>query len=309
MKIEGIRHRTQLRTDGVSRRELAHWLRQGVVSSIQPWYVTPDAPREIVALLRLGVRPACLDAASLHGLWTPPHHGTHVYRPRLQVLGAEMQGLRAHPVRYRGGAVVPHGDPQPLVLHEPAMRSWPDHDPVPTLELVLAQAGRCLPTVKAAVLFESALQLGLLGRRDAERVVASLPQRARRPLARIRGDAESGTETTVRWWMESRGFPVQAQVPFPGGRRRMDLLVGKSWVIECDSRAHHDDPRSYDEDRERDLFLTSRGYHVTRLSWEQVFLRWGQTEEMLLAIVRRGEHRRPPVPGQIPAGPAARTRS
>lgn len=82
----------------------------------------------------------------------------------------------------------------------------------------------------------------------------------------------------------------------------MDLLVGESWVIECDSREFHDDPLSYDRDRQRDLLLTVRGYLVTRLSWEQVFLRWEETEQMLLAILRRGEYRRSPVPGQLPLG-------
>src|SRR5699024_10999163 len=156
--------------------------------------------------------------------------------------------------------------------------------------LVLTHAAHCLPVEKTAVLFESGLQRGLLTRREAQRILASLPQRIRRPLSRIRADAESGTETTVRWWMESRQFPVRPQVLFPDGRRRMDLLVGRSWVIECDSREHHDDPLSYAEDRARDLYLTARGYSVTRLSWEQVFLRWEETEEMLLAILRRGEH-------------------
>ena len=66
-----------------------------------------------------------------------------------------------------------------------------------------------------------------------------------------------------------------------------DLLVGRSWVIECDGREFHDDPLSYDADRARDLYLMSRGYRVTRLSWEQVFLRWEETQTMLLAILRR----------------------
>ena len=65
-------------------------------------------------------------------------------------------------------------------------------------------------------------------------------------------------------------------------------------MIECDSREFHDDPLSYDADRARDLDLTSRGYRVTRLSWEQVFLRWEETQAMLLAILRRGEHLDPP---------------
>lgn len=298
MEISGIRHRRQLRDDAVTRRDLERWARRGVITSVQPWYVTADAPEDLVALLRLGVRPACLDAASLHGLWIPRHSGVHAYRPRSRDRIDELRDARVPALRRRDGVPVRSGPPQPVVLHRPEPRAWPDVDPVPELDLVLEHAGYCLPPVKAAVLFESALHQGLLTLPNAQQIVASLPQRARRSLARIRTDAESGTETTVRWWFESRGVPIRAQVPFPGRPQRMDLLVGESWVIECDSRQHHDDPRSYDEDHERDLYLASRGFRVTRLTWEQVFLRWEQTEAMLIAILGRGDHLRPPRAGR-----------
>ncbi|ASK65111.1 hypothetical protein CFK39_03880 [Brachybacterium avium] len=296
MEIEGVRHRSRLREDGVSQSEVRRWLRNGTMSSAQPWYLTEAAPPGLVRMLQLGVRPTCLDGASLHGLWIPPHTGAHAFRPRMLRAGAELQDVRLHPVRRRGGKVIIGDDEAELVLHGPALRSWPDHDPVPDLDIVLTHAAHCLPVAKAAVIFESGLQRGLLTRRSAERILAALPQRIRRPLSRVRGDAESGTETTVRWWMESRHFPVRSQVLFPDGRRRMDLLVGRSWVIECDSREFHDDPLSYDADRARDLYLASRGYRVTRLSWEQVFLRWEETTRMLLTILRRGDHLDPPRP-------------
>ena len=294
MHIKGIEHRARLRAQGVEQAVVRRWLRNGVVSSIQPWYATAEAPPGIVALLRLGVRPTCLDGASLHGLWTPPHPGTHVFRPRLLSADGELSGAKAQPVRSRDGTIITLAEEQDLVLHGPALRSWPTDDPVPELDLVLRHAALCLPVATSAVLFESALHRRRLTRHEADRILAALPQRIRRPLSRIRADAESGTETTVRWWMESRQFPVRPQVLFPDGRRRMDFLVGRSWVIECDSREHHDDPLSYAEDRSRDLYLTSRGYRVTRLSWEQVFVRWEETREMLLAILRRGEHLEPP---------------
>src|SRR5699024_11951331 len=67
---------------------------------------------------------------------------------------------------------------------------------------------------------------------------------------------------------------------------------GTNWVIECDSRSFHDDPNRYREDRRRDLALAERGYRVTRLTREQVFLQWGEPEQMLLTMLRRREHRR-----------------
>ncbi len=294
MQLKGVRHRSLLIADGVETPQIRRWLRQGAMTSLQPWYMTEAAPAGITRLLSLGVRPTCLDGASLHGLWTPPHPGTHVFRPRRRPDDPALAGARALPVRRREGQVVTLGKSEDLVLHRPVLRSWPDDEPVPALSLVLTHAAHCLPVEKSAVLFESALHRRLLSRRDAEQILATLPQRIRRPLQRIRADAESGTETMVRWWLESRGYPVRPQMLFPDGRRRMDLLVGRSWAIECDSREFHDDPRSYDEDRARDLYLTSRGYRVTRLSWEQVFLRWEETQRMLLTILRRGEHLDPP---------------
>ncbi|MDN5901227.1 MAG: endonuclease domain-containing protein [Brachybacterium sp.] len=165
---------------------------------------------------------------------------------------------------------------------------------MPELDLVLEHAGRCLPAVKVAILLESALNRGQLSMSGAQRIVASLPFHAARSLSRVRGDAESGTETAVRWWFESRGVPVRAQVSFPDDARRMDLLVGRSWVIECDSREHHADEDSYEKDRVRDLHLSQKGYDVTRLSWRQVFLTWPTTERSLLVLLGRGEHLRPP---------------
>lgn len=297
MKILGIVHRDALRENGVSRGDIARWTRRGAMRSLQPWYHTDQAPADLVELLRLGVRPTCLDAAALHGLWVPRHGGTHVYRPRSRDRAEDLGSARVRALRRRDGRPYVIGEPQELVLHRPEPRAWPDTDPVPDLDLVLQHAARCLPTVKTAVLFESALNRGLLSVPAAEQIVASLPHDARRALSRVCTDAESGTETTVRWWLESRGVAVRAQAPFPAGNRRMDLLVGRSWAIECDSREHHDDALSFDADRERDLYLCSRGFTVTRLSWEQVFLRWKDTEKLLLAILRRGDHRRSPRPG------------
>lgn len=297
MQITGIVHQSTLREQGVPRRDLERWTAHGAVTSIRPWYVTAEAPLDVVALLRLGVRPTCLDAAALYGLWIPLHPGTHVYRPRSSDRRDVLRAARARQLRRRNGQPWQGAPTAPLVLHTPEPRAWPDADPVPDLSLVLEHAGRCLPVVKAAVLFESAMHRGLSTPREVERIVASLPLRKGRSLARVRSDAESGTETMVRWWLESIGVHVRSQVRFPDGRRRMDLLVGRSWVIECDSRQFHDYPSAYEDDRERDLHLAAHGYRVTRLTWSQVVQRWSETERRLRAILGRGEHLLPPRPG------------
>lgn len=299
MEIPGIRHRNQLRREGWTRRELDRWKRSGATVSRQPWYLTDSAPPALVGLLALGVRPTCLDAALFHGLWVPRGDGVHVYRPRAGANREQLESMKVAPLRrWKSDDAENPGRQEALVLHDTTPRAWPDDDPVPGLDLVLEHAARCLPIVDTAVLLESAVQRKRMNFGAARALVEGLPARFRRPLSRIRADAESGTETTVRWWLESRGIGVRAQVRFPGQSRRMDLLVGRSLVIECDSRQFHDDPTGYDEDRRRDLYLIAMGYQVVRLTWEQVFLDWEETEKILLAVLQRGFHLRSPRPGK-----------
>ena len=271
MQIPGIIHRSDLRAVGIDEAARRRFLRHGLMQRVDCWYVRSTAPADHVALLGQGVRPTCVSAARHHGLWIPLHAGEHVYRPR---------------------ALPESGRSTSLILHGTEMRSWPDSDPVADLELALEHAGRCLPVRDAAILFESALNKELLTWHVAQRIVSGLPSSRRRQLARISPLAESGTETAVRWWLESLHVPVTPQVVVPGVGR-VDLKLGQNWIIECDSVQFHDNPRQYHLDRARDLQLQARRYTVTRLTWEQVFLDWERTSELLLTILRRREHRRP----------------
>lgn len=301
MRVPGIIHRSDLTQHGIAREQLLEWIGNGSVRRVGRWFVTHGAPADLVALLERGVRPTCLDAAAFHGLFIPLHDGVHVFRPRSAAGHVPVSKTGFTQIRRRfdieSGQSVPienqrlrgHG----LVLHFPGLRSWPGPDPVPDLDLVLIHAARCLPSVKAAVLVESALNRGLITQKDKDRLLACLPQRFSRALSRVRSDAESGTETTVRWWLESLRVPVRSQVVIPAVGR-VDLLLGNSWIIECDSKQFHDDPEQYHRDRARDLRLRALGYTVTRLTWEQVFLQWNETSQMLLAVIRRRDHRRRP---------------
>ncbi|MDN5686050.1 MAG: hypothetical protein L0G94_05100 [Brachybacterium sp.] len=294
--------KTQLPSIEPDPRRRRAWLRCGTIRSVGQWYVTSEAPGDLVALLELGVRPTCVDAAALHGLWVPFAEGVHAYRPRTVKASKpvpRVMQIRRHvdPATQElvplpePPAGAPRRAPQPLVLHAPRVRAWPGIDPAPDILRTLEHAARCLPAVKAAILIESALNQGHLGMVDLERLLAGLPQRYRFPLSRVRADAQSGTETAVRWWLEERCVRVRSQVQLLPDVR-VDLLLGTNWVIECDSRRFHDDPGQYREDRRRDLLLSARGFRVTRLTWEQVFLEWEATARMLQTMLRRRDHRR-----------------
>lgn len=302
MRVRGVVHRTGLsrvEPDPDRRRAL---LRSGKIRAVDQWYVTEEAPEDLLALLELGVRPTCLDAAALHGLWVPKAGGVHAYRPRR--VRARPDAPRLTQIRRlhdaESGELVPipastvglsGQEVHPLILHAPSLRAWDSDDPVPDIIRTLDHAARCQSTVNAAILIESALNRRCLSSKELDRLLAGLPQRKRHPLARVRADAQSGTETAVRWWLEERRVRVRSQARLLPDVR-VDLLLGTNWVIECDSRRFHDDPAQYREDRRRDLALSSRGYRVTRLTWEQVFLEWPRTSAMLLEMLRRRDHRR-----------------
>lgn len=302
MRVKGVLLKTELPRVTPESAQRRAQLRAGRIRPVGQWYVTDEAPQDLVDLLALGVRPTCLDAAALHGLWVPVGEGVHAFRPREVI--ASHPAPRLLPIRRRidpaNGELVPlpppedgrpHREPQELILHSPRLRAWPGTDPVPDIRMSLDHAVRCLPTLKAAILIESALNTGALDGPGLRSLLDGLPKRARGALSRVRSDAQSGTETAVRWWLEERCVRVRSQVRLLPGVR-VDLLLGENWVIECDSRTFHDDPSQYHRDRRRDLTLSARGYRVTRLTWEQVFLDWERTSRMLQTMLRRREHRR-----------------
>ena len=327
MKIPGIAHRSDLAGLGITDADRRRLLRRGRMSRAGTWYVTDEAPQDLVSLLAQGVRPTCVSAALHHGLWVPLHEGDHVYRPRglaavkprrnivvtgrdaavtgrdtavtsrdVAVTGRDVAvtgrdtAVTSRDVAVTGRDVAVPG--RDMVMHGSAMRSWPDRAPIADLPLALEHAMRCLSVRDAAILLESALNRRKISMGEVERLLAALPAVRRAQLARVTPLSESGTETAVRWWLESLHVPVTPQVRV-AGVGRVDLKLGTSWIIECDSATYHDNPEQYHRDRARDLRLQARRYMVTRLTWEQVFLGWEETKAQLLTIIRRRDHRRP----------------
>ena len=306
MKIPGIAHRSDLAGLGITDADRRRLLRRGRMSRAGTWYVTDAAPQDLVSLLAQGVRPTCVSAALHHGLWVPLHEGDHVYRPRglaaveprrnIVVTGRDAAvtgrdtAVTSRDVAVTGRDVAVPG--RDMVMHGSAMRSWPDRAPIADLPLALEHAMRCLSVRDAAILLESALNRRKISMGEVERLLAALPAVRRAQLARVTPLSESGTETAVRWWLESLHVPVTPQVRV-AGVGRVDLKLGTSWIIECDSATYHDNPEQYHRDRARDLRLQARRYMVTRLTWEQVFLGWEETKAQLLTIIRRRDHRRP----------------
>lgn len=270
-----VRTRRQLEEAGIGRRRIETMLEQGTLERLGGgFYGTHLTPPGIRAALHRGNRLTCTDALELYGFWVPRQRGSHEARRRVGPSGGDSSATGVSGV----------------VLHAPVLRSWPDEHPVLPLLVALEHAVHCLDADHAAVVLESGLNRRLISADQAREVCRSLSRKKRRQIFPLSQTAESGTETVVRRALLRRGFPVRAQVVIPGVGR-VDLLVGEKLIIECDSVAHHSDPRKYSEDRGRDLAARRRGYTVLRLTYENVMVTWERSLQDLLVMLRRGDHR------------------
>lgn len=266
METGSVSSYAQLRGGGATRRQIDRAVQAGTIRRIAPgWYAMPGADDRIVRAIQAGGRAGCLTGCALHGLWTPPGTGLHV------VLGA---GLALPPTR--GLQLHPSASPQPREA------VWPLLD-------CLSHVVHRHSTEDALIVLESALHLGLVTTGEVSAVLATHHKRGtviRRHLA----VAESGSETRVRHFLAARGVAVSPQV-WISGVGRVDLLVGKRLILECDSRTFHASTETYETDRARDLAARDKGFDTLRLSYRQVWREWPATRESLIRHIRRGAHR------------------
>ena len=174
-------------------------------------------------------------------------------------------------------------------MHHRILRSTSTPGPLESVLEALEQLRHCGSAIEWIVAADSALQKGLVTRRQLETLFGG-STRDRRLLARVDARSESGTETIVRVALRSAGVRLRPQVTIEGVGR-VDMLIGDRLVVEVDGYAWHGDRRSFEEDRRRDLALMMRGYAVVRLSYRRVVEDWTAVEHDLRELVRRGEHR------------------
>lgn len=244
-------------------RELSAAVAKGDVARAGRYYVTPDTPTDVREALAGGMRPTCVTAAQEHGLWVPPGRGRHVYTRR----GAVGRGWIGHGWHQR----------------------WPEESPVASPGLLLEHALTCLDPLDAGILVDSALHEGLLGPDEVTALAVMAPRGAARVLARATGEAQSGTESKVRLFLQLQNVTVTPQVHIDGVGW-VDNLVGRRWIVECDSRAHHTGEETYAKDRARDLRALELGYFTSRLTHWMTFGGWGRTSRTLLSVIRSGRH-------------------
>ncbi|PPG43383.1 hypothetical protein C5C17_02185 [Pseudoclavibacter sp. RFBA6] len=164
-------------------------------------------------------------------------------------------------------------------------------DAVDDVESAVGSALLCLDEPDLVVVVDSLLQRRMLEFGTLDAIAARLPSGARRKLRYVSGAAMSGTESKVRFWLQSGGHRVEPQSWFEGVGF-VDLLVDGWLVIECDSRLHHTDLAAFEGDRSRDLVLNGvrvrSRVRVVRLSYRQVVFDWEATTLALLGVLEQG---------------------
>jgi len=263
----------------LTERQLRSAVERGQLTRLsQGWYALPGADEEAQRALRLGTRLTCLSAARLHGAWVP-------------------LDPRRPPWPH---VAVRHGDPLPpragVVVHRLPTAGWTTNEPVLPLDRSLDQVLRFHSVETGLMVLESAVDRGLLSLRSAESLLGSQPLRKQGAgLQLFDPRSGSGSETRVRLWLQRRHHQVRCQVSI-AHVGRVDLLVGKSLVIEVDSRAHHLADENYAADHRRDLMLHALGFHRLRLTWHQVFDDWPATVRLLKRALSHGWHLYAPDP-------------
>ncbi|MBO0983323.1 type IV toxin-antitoxin system AbiEi family antitoxin domain-containing protein [Rathayibacter sp. SD072] len=261
----GTASRAALVESGMSTRRLAAAVADGaLVRGRRGQYASPRLPPEVLTAFRIGGRLGATDAARSHGLWVLRSPQLHVHVvPNAARIGAP-RGVRLH------------WDP-----------AWPDDEPLrvsPPHSLL--QLGRSVGVEDMLVAVESAREQRLVSRDDLVELRRLCPVRLHEVLDFCRDDAQSGLESLARWRLHLLGITAVAQAWIPGVGR-VDLLIGRSLIVELDGRSTHD----FENDRRRDTAAAVDGYVTLRFSAAQVLTRWPEVERAIVTAISRGLHR------------------
>lgn len=263
-KFDGVARIEALQRLGVTAHALRRAREQGwIVSVRRGWVATPGADRMLVTAATRGVVLSCVTLAARRDLWVLDSSVPHVAAPP-----------HAGHVRVKRGVV--HWS-EPLFPRHPD--SCED-----SLENALVLVARCQPFEEALAIWESAFKNELVDPVVLSR--APLPPDARRMLQQATPFADAGTETIFRTRLRWLRLPITPQVWILG--HRVDFLIGDRLVIQIDGGHHVGAQRT--SDITHDALLKLHGYHVIRISYEQLMDRWHEVQAMILAAIAQRLH-------------------
>ena len=276
----GVASLTELRMDGATDYARKVALREGSLHRVRNgWFALPDAPGDTVRAVRVGGRLTCASLLATHGLWVMPDDRLHVAVPRN---AARLRSPEAPRER------LTLNDPSVVVHWNQFAWSPPRHECHDSLSAAVAHLILCRPRASAITTIDSALNSRLITRTQLRGILNQLPGTHAAIDRLVDGRAQSGLETLARLRLGSRRIRTRIQVDIPQVGR-VDALIGDRLILELDSRTHHLG-ENYERDRTRDLNAIARGYIVLRVSYHRVMYDWDSIEQVVVALVRRGDH-------------------
>lgn len=260
----GIVRSTTLQRAGVSKHVVADAVRRGGLLRLRRvWVAIPEADPYLLSAARNGVVVSCVTRAQRLDLWSIDVDQPHVAAP-------------AHAGMVSLDTAVVH-------RHQPLIPRHPDalEDPI---ENALALVAVCQPFEHALAIFDSAFRKDLVDPSAFSRY--TLSGRARELLAASSRYRDSGLETIVYVRLRFLRLPIVSQVWLAG--HRVDFLIGDRLVLQIDGGHHVGRQRA--DDIEHDARLALLGYHVIRVTYEQVMGRWHTVLDLVVRAIGQGRH-------------------
>lgn len=265
VELGGVVRTERLRAHGVSRTTLERAVKSGHLVRIRRgWVASKNADPVLVAAARAGVVVTCISQAARLELWV------HEEPDKFHV-GADPHSAGGKTDRAHVHWSIPMLPRHPDVLTDP-------------IENVLALVADCEPFEQALATWESALNTGLVTL--AGLAEYSWKDSARDLLERANPFADAGTETYIRerlMWLNVR---ILVQTWIAG--HRVDVLIGDRLVLQVDGKHHVGAQRS--EDIRHDAELRLMGYHVIRISYQQLMHDWPAVQDLIMRTVAQGLH-------------------
>lgn len=262
----GVVRTERLKDAGIGRRAIDAAITRGAL--LRPrrgWVAVPSARPMLISAARFGVVITCRTQARSLGLWLHDADGMpHVAVPENRT-GHVGVKARVH----WGRPLVPR---HPDVLED-------------CVENVLANIAECEPHEYALATWDSALNKGLTDLASLSRL--PLRPAARRLLGEATPFADAGLETYLRPRLRWLRVRLWIQTWIHG--HRVDALLGERLVLQIDGKHHVGAQRS--EDIRHDAELLALGYHVIRISYQQMMFEWPAVQDRIMRAVAQGLHR------------------
>lgn len=292
----GVVSRARLIAHGADPREISALRHAGTLTVIRRgWYAITGADPAVVAAVRSGAALTCVSALRFApGVWVPPGiTRSHVRWPVHRAPAAAASRARTGRARDRAG-----GTPSTPGSTDRSARCHSHHGLAPPtravdpLPVALQCAANCLSDDYLVAVLDSTLRMpNPYSEADLREIFDGAPQRVLRLLDRLDPLAGSGTESVTRIRLQNHHVLVRSQVVIEG-LGRVDLLVGEKLIVECDSRAFHNDAQRA-EDNRRDRVATVGGYRVLRIDYAEVMFGWDAVFADVMDLVRTRRHRAP----------------